>query len=151
MDALRHVMAEGFSFWRCMRCDLARLTELKQLRNCWSEIHRDCSFEQPFPRRRLHRSKKLPQLRKNAVSASGRFVPQSVSSTDLSCCALHERPIFPPRGSTEFYADAAFSTLRAHTARKSDSQVGFSRHLSCADHERLVQETAPFAATHTNW
>ena len=27
--------------------------------------------------------------------------PQSVSSPDWSCCALHEWPVFPPRGSAD--------------------------------------------------
>ncbi len=35
-----------------------------------------------------------------------------------SCCTLHESLVFPLRSSTESYADAAISTLRAHAAGK---------------------------------
>jgi hypothetical protein len=47
-----------------------------------------------------------------------------VSSTSDLCCALHEWLVSPLRGSTEFYADAAFSTLRAHAAGKPNSRNG---------------------------
>jgi hypothetical protein len=50
--------------------------------------------------------------------------PQSVNSTIDPWCALHEWLVFPLRGSTKFYADAAFATLRAHAAGKQNSQNG---------------------------
>jgi hypothetical protein len=52
--------------------------------------------------------------------------PQTVSSTDLSCCALHEWPVFPPRGGTDDFAIAAFSLLRARAARIPNSQIGLT-------------------------
>ena len=57
--------------------------------------------------------------------------PQSVSSTDLSCCALHEWPVFPPRGGTDDFAIAAFSLLRARAARIPNSQIGLIPAVSC--------------------
>jgi len=61
------------------------------------------------------------QLQTNAAPATWpnvnvRVVPRCVNSTSDPCCILHEWLVFPLRGSTEFCADAAFSTLRARTA-----------------------------------
>lgn len=61
-----------------------------------------------------------------------KLYPQSVSSTDLSCCALHEWPVSPPRGGVDDFAIAAFSVLRAHAAEKLDSQIGLRPSVSCA-------------------
>ena len=55
---------------------------------------------------------------------NGSKVLQFENSTPDPCCTLHEWLVLPPRGSTEFYADAAFSTLRAHAARKPNSHNG---------------------------
>jgi len=42
-----------------------------------------------------------------------------VNSISDPCCTLVEWLVFLLRGSTEFNADEAFSTLRAHAARQS--------------------------------
>ena len=69
-----------------------------------------------------------------ATAAKWCFVPQSVNSTFDPCCTLHEWLVFPLRGSTKFYARAAFSTLRVHAAGKPNSQNGLRAGLSCATH-----------------
>jgi hypothetical protein len=40
------------------------------------------------------------------------LVSQSLNWTSEPCCTLHEWLVFPLRGRANFYADAAFSTLR---------------------------------------
>jgi len=86
-------------------------------------------IEWPLLRLGLHRSmKSAATARKCCVSNSRACIrplsPQSVNSTSHPCCTLHEWLVSPPRGSTELYADAAFSTLRAHAARKPNSHNG---------------------------
>jgi hypothetical protein len=67
--------------------------------------------------------------------------PQCVNLASDRCCTLHEWLVFPPRGSTEFYADAAFFTLRAHAARKPNSHNGLFFLFRCVVYERLVSLT----------
>jgi hypothetical protein len=50
--------------------------------------------------------------------------PHSVNSASHPCCTLHEWLVLSLRGSTEFYADAALSTLRACAAEKPNSHNG---------------------------
>jgi hypothetical protein len=66
-----------------------------------------------------------------ASATNAPFVPQSVSSTDLSCCTLHEWPVFPPRGGVDEFAIAAFSVLRARAARKPYSHIGLFADFRC--------------------
>ena len=61
----------------------------------------------------------------------GDKVPQSVNSTSDPCCTRHEWLVFPPGGSTEFFAGAAFSTLRAHAAGKPNSHFGRIADVRC--------------------
>jgi hypothetical protein len=56
-------------------------------------------------------------LRQRSSKNEGRESPQSVSSTDLSCCALHEWPVFPPRGDADDFAITAFTVLRARSEK----------------------------------
>jgi hypothetical protein len=49
------------------------------------------------------------------------------------------------------FACAAFVALRAHAARKSNSQVGLFFLFRRRMHEWLVWQTLPFAAPSTNW
>jgi hypothetical protein len=65
----------------------------------------------------------------------GNFVLRSVDSTSDPYCTLPEWLAIPLRGSTDFYADAAFFTLRAHAARKPNSQSGLIAALHCGSHE----------------
>ena len=58
--------------------------------------------------------------------------PQSVSSTFDPRCTLHQWLVFPLRSSTEFFADAAFPSLRAHAAEKMNSQFGLLATIRCA-------------------
>ena len=62
----------------------------------------------------------------------------SVNSTFDPRCTLHQWLVFPLRGSTEFFADAAFPSLRAHAAEKPNSHNGLFRRLRCAMTERPV-------------
>ena len=58
------------------------------------------------------------------------------------CCDLRERPVFLLRGSASTYALAALFSLRAHAARKSNSQVGLTIDLCCVSRQRpLIEET----------
>jgi len=75
----------------------------------------------------------------------GDKVPQSVNSTSDPSCTLREWLVFPPRGSTEFYTNAAFSSLRARAAENSNAQVGLSTGIRRATHERLVWVKPPLA------
>jgi len=77
-------------------------------------------------------------------AAKAHFVPRCVSSTSDPCCTLHEWLVFPPRGSTEFYADAAFSTLRVHAARKPNSHNGLKPAIRCC-RERFLRFNGSFA------
>ena len=60
---------------------------------------------------------------------------QSMRSANLSCCVLHEWPVFQPRGSADDLALAAFSVRRARAAGKPNSQIGLVADLSCATHQ----------------
>jgi hypothetical protein len=71
------------------------------------------------------------------TAAHVRFPPQPVNAAFDPCCTPHKWLVFPLRGSTEFYADAAFFTLRAHTARKPNSHIGLKEALRCTGHEWL--------------
>ncbi len=62
-----------------------------------------------------------------------------MSSTDLSCCALHELLVFPPRGGTDDFAIAAFSVLRARAARIPNSQIGLEEDIRCGGNEGPVR------------
>ena len=57
----------------------------------------------------------------HVIYVDGSKVTQSVNPTSDLCCTLREWQVSPLCGNTEFYADAAFSTLRAHAAEKSVS------------------------------
>lgn len=68
------------------------------------------------------------------MSITGLLCPQSVNSTPDPCCNLPEWLDFLLRGSTETYADAAFSMLRALAAWKSDSHNGLEAAMrQCGD------------------
>jgi hypothetical protein len=58
------------------------------------------------------------------ATAKADFGPRCVNPVFQNCCGSPEWLVFPPRSSTEYYADAAFSTLRAHAARKPNSHNG---------------------------
>ncbi len=73
------------------------------------------------------------QLRRSAVRNGADFhirhpdgdsVPHLVNSTPDLCCDIHEWPVEPLRGSTNFFAHAAFFTLRARAARNRYDRVG---------------------------
>ena len=59
-----------------------------------------------------------------AIAVNSPFVPQSVNSASDPCCGLHEWPVFPLRGSNEFYARAAFPTPQAHAVEEPNSHTG---------------------------
>jgi len=63
----------------------------------------------------------------HVLRRSVKITPQSVSSTFDPRCTLHQWLVFPLGGSTEFFADAAFPSLRAHAAEKMNSQFGLLR------------------------
>jgi len=65
-----------------------------------------------------------PEADHENVRASVGFVPQPVNSTADPCCDFHRWPLSPLRDGINFLANAAFFVLRAHAARKSNSQVG---------------------------
>jgi hypothetical protein len=60
-----------------------------------------------------------------AAAAQAQFGPQCVNLTSDLCCIQHEWLVFPLRSKSKFYADTAFSTLRAQAARKPNSHKGF--------------------------
>ncbi|WP_238936865.1 hypothetical protein, partial [Sulfitobacter geojensis] len=66
------------------------------------------------------------------------FVPRSVNSTSDPCCPLHEWLVFLQCGSTDLYADAAFSKLRAHAARKPNSHKGLIASVNCGLREQQL-------------
>ena len=67
-----------------------------------------------------------------AAGASSRVSEKPATFCEFDpCCTLHEWLVFPPRGSTEFYADAAFSTLRAHAAKKPNLHNGLFADFRC--------------------
>ena len=85
--------------------------------NCLSyEIYRTAKYALLHMRRLSAQAK--------AALAKGGFVPQPVNSTADLCCGLREGPVLPLRGGTYFLAHAAFPSLRAHAAGKSNSQSG---------------------------
>jgi len=60
-----------------------------------------------------------------------------VNSASDPCCTLHEWLVLPLRDCTEFYADAAFSTLRAHAAGKPNSHNGLEAAISCIAERKM--------------
>ena len=78
--------------------------------------------------------------------------PQSdVNSTSDPCCTLHEWLVFPPCGRTEFYVDAAFSTLRAHAAGKPNSHNGLFLAVRCVlDQRPLCKSLRSHLLRHTS-
>jgi hypothetical protein len=66
---------------------------------------------------------------------NSRYVPQSVNLTSDPLCGLHERPVFPLRDGIGFYANAAYSALRAHAAQNTNSHFGLDAviRLFCSD------------------
>ncbi len=88
------------------------------------------------------------QLRRSAVRNGADFhirhpdgdsVPHLVNSTPDLCCDIHEWPVEPLRGSTNFFAHAAFFTLRARAARNRYDRVGLFPAVSCVLHQGPVQ------------
>jgi hypothetical protein len=77
-----------------------------------------------------------------ANAANSPFAPRSVNSTSDPCCPLHEWLVFLQCGSTDLYADAAFSTLRAHAARKSNPHKGLIAAVNCGLREQQLQMRA---------
>ena len=57
--------------------------------------------------------------------------------TNPHCC-LHERPVFPPRGSNRSYAYAAFKTLQAHAARTKQFRNGLIAAVRRKMHQRQL-------------
>jgi hypothetical protein len=60
----------------------------------------------------------------SSATWNGSKVPQSVNLTADPLCGLHVRPVFPLRGGIGFYANAAYSALRAHAAQNTNSHFG---------------------------
>jgi hypothetical protein len=65
--------------------------------------------------------------------------PRLVNLTFDPCCGLHERPLRPLHGGIIIFAHAAFLTLRAHEATKSNSQVGLKPAVRCKMHQGPVR------------
>ena len=61
----------------------------------------------------------------------------------MSCCALHEWPVFPPRGGVDDFAIAAFSVLRARAARKPYSHIGLEAAIRCGAHKGPLCSQSP--------
>ena len=70
------------------------------------------------------------------ISAKVWKVPRLVNSTPDPCCEAHEWLFIPLRGGTGFLAHAAFFPLRAHAAKKMNSQDGLLAAIRCALNER---------------
>ena len=75
---------------------------------------------------------------------------QSMRSANLSCCVLHEWPVFQPRGSADDLALAAFSVRRARAAGKPNSQIGLVADLSCATHQGPLRADSIKHCPHAN-
>ncbi len=69
---------------------------------------------------------------------NGSVVPRLVNSLSSGCCVCPQRPVFQPRCSAGNTAHAEKSVLRAHAARKPNSQDGLSPVIRCAEHESPV-------------
>jgi len=67
-----------------------------------------------------------------AAAANGKRVPHLVNSTPELCRDIHEWPVEPLRGSTNFFAHAAFFTLRAHAAQNHNGRLGLVPDLGCS-------------------
>ena len=67
---------------------------------------------------------------RSRAEAERREGPRSVNSTADPCCGLHQWPVLPLQGSTEFVAHAAILTLRARAAENPTlPQRALPRHL----------------------
>lgn len=97
-----------------------------------------------------HQSSNRGASIQNALRRRRNESPHFENSTSDLCCNLHEWLVFSLRGRTEFYASAAFSTLRARAAQIVNSQLGLVRQLRRVIHERRLPETMPFAASCPN-
>lgn len=72
----------------------------------------------------------------NIVKCQRPECPHLVNSTPDRCRDIHEWPVEPLRGSTNFFAHAAFFTLRAHAAQNHNGRLGLSPSFRCTLHER---------------
>ena len=76
------------------------------------------------------------QITKAAIGASAanwRFVPQPVNLGNKSRCGMLEWLVFTPRSGAESDAVAAIFVLRAHAARKPNSQNGLKPDIRRTD------------------
>ena len=81
---------------------------------------------------KIHRRKCEHFLRLQTPKNEGRVCPHLVNSTPDLCCDIHEWPVEPLRGRTNFFAYAAFFTLRAHAAQNHNDRVGLIFLFLCA-------------------
>ena len=78
-----------------------------------------------------------------------RFVPRLVNSKPDPHRDYHEWPVDPLRGSTEFYADAAFSSLRVLAAQNHNGRVGLTAAVRCDLFEGPLPVNLRYLATYT--
>ena len=87
----------------------------------------------------------LLQGRRSFYAGERRDRPQPVNSTPDPCCGKHKRPIFTLRNGIRTYVHAANSTLRAHAAKKPNSQNGLKADVRKSGRALALPFSRPWA------